>query len=139
VLPLIKDVAAEGVHMGVSDAVREAVEKVAELVAERPEGISLRELAEALRIDKSSASRRVRTARREDYLRNLEERRGQPMRLVVGDPLPEIADLLPSPESVLHCCACCTGSEDDAAELDVDNGFGSTEPMARQLLNQDTA
>ena len=31
------------------------------------------------------------------YVRNLEDKRGKPGRWVIGDPLPEAADLLPDP------------------------------------------
>jgi hypothetical protein len=40
-------------------------------------------------LDKSAVSRRVADAIDRGYLRNLEDKKGRPARLVMGDPLPE--------------------------------------------------
>jgi hypothetical protein len=61
------------------------------------EGIQLRPLAEKLNLDKSNVSRRLAQAADGGYVRNLEDKRGKPGRWVIGDPLPEAADLLPDP------------------------------------------
>ena len=86
---------AEGVGATVSAPVRETVEAVDALKS--PCGVMARELANYLRLDKSNVSRRLRVAADDSYLRNLEDKRGKPGRWVVGDPLPESADLLPDP------------------------------------------
>lgn len=80
---------------------------------------SLPAIAEALGLDKSAASRRVRVAIDRGYLRNLEERRGRPSRIVLGDPLPADVQILPEPE-VLQCCSASPG---DRAEPP-DEGYG---------------
>jgi Domain of unknown function (DUF3854) len=92
---LVADVMAEGVGATVSETVRETVEAVAAIAP--TEGIQLRPLAERLNLDKSNVSRRLAMAADGGYVRNLEEKRGKPGRWVVGDPLPEAADLLPGP------------------------------------------
>ena len=48
-------------------------------------------------------SRRVSAAVDAGFLRNLEDRKGKPARLVSGDPLPEEIELLPKAEQ-LHGC-----------------------------------
>ena len=53
-----------------------------------------------LGIDKSSASRRVRQAIKAGYLINEEGTRGKPMRLRIGDPMPEEVQVLPTPEQL---------------------------------------
>ena len=55
-------------------------------------------LAEELKLDRSAALRRARTAIDRGYLKNLEDRRGRPARLVSGDPLPEEVEVLPTVE-----------------------------------------
>jgi len=75
--------------------VRETVEAVTAIAP--PTGIELRPLADKLNLDKSNVSRRLARAADGGYVRNLEDKRGKPGRWVVGDPLPEAADLLPNP------------------------------------------
>ena len=49
---------------------------------------------------KSSASRRAKDAIKRGYLNNLEDKRGRPARLVLGDPLPDDVEVLPTPENL---------------------------------------
>ena len=66
-------------------------------------------VAKALKLDVSAGQRRVRTAIGKGFVRNLEDRRGRPARLVLGDPLPEDRQLLPSPEGLQVCSASAGG------------------------------
>ena len=61
---------------------------------------SLATVRKNLGIDKSSASRRVRQAIKAGYLINEEGTRGKPMRLRIGDPMPEEVQVLPTPEQL---------------------------------------
>ena len=61
---------------------------------------SLATVRKILGIDKSSASRRVRPAIKAGYLINEEGTRGKPMRLRIGDPMPEEVKVLPTPEQL---------------------------------------
>jgi hypothetical protein len=99
---LVADLLAECVEATVPTTVRETVEAV---VAADGEAVSLAQLAATLKLDKSAASRRWREARRRGYLKNLEDKRGKPARIVVDEPLPEDVELLPSPELVAECCS----------------------------------
>jgi hypothetical protein len=71
----------------------EAVEQAAGRV-----GAALPALAAIMKVDKSSAQRRARQAASLGYIKNLEERRGQPARYVMGEPLPERLTILPTPQ-----------------------------------------
>jgi hypothetical protein len=102
---LVADLLAEGVERTVPEDVRETVEAVARLDAAKGEGVSVAALAQALDLDKASASRRWNAARRRGYLRNLEERRGRPARLVADEPLPDDVELLPPVDLLADCCA----------------------------------
>lgn len=95
---LVGDLIGEASEVSVTPRVRETVAAVQELVNAGAEDISLRELAQVVNVDKATISRRVRAAVAAGYLRNLEERRGRPARIVLADPLPDPAELLPSPE-----------------------------------------
>ncbi len=105
VYALVIDPISEGVEATVSETVRETVGAVAELTG-RVEGaaVSITQLAAHLDMDKSSVSRRVYVTRGLGYLVNLQEKRGRPAMLALGDPLPEEAPVLPSPESLADCC-----------------------------------
>ncbi len=103
---LVADLVAEGVEVSVSAATRETVEAVQEL---RPAGggeVTVAAVARKLKLDESTAWRRVRVALNKGYLQNLEEQRGRPARLALGEPLPEPLDLLPDPEALAEPEGC---------------------------------
>jgi len=70
-------------------------------------GVPSKQIEQRLQIDKATVSRRVKRARDRGFLVNLEEKKGRPMRLVVGDPLPDDLSILPNPELLMEE-ACCT-------------------------------
>jgi hypothetical protein len=89
---LVAGLVSEGVEATVPATIRETVEKLTLIYAEDSEPVTIVKLAEEVKLDKSSTWRRVRTAIDRGYLKNLEDRKGRPAKLVPGDPLPaEIA------------------------------------------------
>jgi len=102
---LVGDLVAEGVEATVSATVRETVEVIERLVDESDDdAVSLTQIAAELKLDKSAASRRVRSATFKGYVKNLEDRKGRPGRYLTGEPLPEDVAVLPTVEEVLHRC-----------------------------------
>jgi hypothetical protein len=102
---LVGDLVAEGVEATVSKTVRETVEVIERLVDESDDdAVSLTQIAAELKLDKSAASRRVRSATFKGYVKNLEDRKGRPGRYLTGEPLPEDVVVLPTVEEVLHRC-----------------------------------
>jgi ribosomal protein L17 len=102
---LVGDLVAEGVEATVSATVRETVEVIERLVDESDDdAVSLTQIAAELKLDKSAASRRVRSATFKGYVKNLEDRKGRPGRYLTGEPLPEDVVVLPTVEEVLHRC-----------------------------------
>ena len=99
---------AEGVEATVSPAVRETVGAVGNLIIDGREYVSLAELMAELMLDRSVVSRRVALARDRGYLRNLESKRGKSARLVLGDPLPENVEILPSPAALVKVLQRCS-------------------------------
>jgi hypothetical protein len=100
---LVADLVSEGVEATVRATVRETVEKLALLCADESEPVTIVRLAEDLKLYKSAAWRRVRAAMDRGYIKNLEERKGRPAQLVLGDPLPDDIEILPTVER-LHGC-----------------------------------
>ena len=101
VYELVIDVVSEGVDATVSETVRETVEAVQNLSEFRGnKPVNLSQLADHMKLHKSAVSRRVSVAKDRGYLVDLEDRRGKPSQLVMGDPLPEDKPVLPSPESL---------------------------------------
>lgn len=98
---LISDVISIGVGATISAVVRETVAAVEELASDK--GVTARTIGEYLGLDKSAASRRLRTAADDDYIRNLEDRRGRPGRWILGSPLPEEIRILPDKEELVGC------------------------------------
>jgi hypothetical protein len=100
VYDLVIDTVAQGVQATVDTRIRDTVEVVKELDTPKDPGVGLTPIAKALGIDKSAASRRVRVAIEEGYLINLEDRKGRPARITLGDPLPEERPVLPHPDAL---------------------------------------
>jgi hypothetical protein len=110
---LVCDLVSEGVEATVPGTLRETVQAVRELLdAQVPgqPGVSVTQLAQRLALDKAAASRRQKVACDRGYLRNLETQRGKPARLVLGDPLPDDLEILPTPEQVAERAALTTVS-----------------------------
>jgi hypothetical protein len=106
---LVADLVAEGAEVTIKPEVRETVAAVATLLADGREEVRQDDIKNVLHLDKSVVSRRVAAAMDAGLLRNREDRKGRPARLVLGDPLPEEIEILPRPER-LHGC---TGAEGD--------------------------
>jgi hypothetical protein len=101
---LVSDLIAEGVEAAVSPTVKETVHSVANILDGLVTETTVTDVARGLKLDRSSALRRVRTALDLGYLHNLEDRRGRPARLQLGSALPQDADLLPT-VARLHGCS----------------------------------
>lgn len=120
---LVHDLIATGLRASVSSTTRETVAAVRSLECESKyqDGVPLYAVSERLRIDKSSASRRVDAALTAGYLINEEDRKGLPFRLKLGEPLPDEIDVLPNPDTlVAKCCGVVPiggkgGEREDAA------------------------
>ena len=100
---LVADLVSEGIEATVPQTVRETAGALGRLHAEQSEPVTIAALAEELELDKSAAWRRVRTAMDRGYLKNLEDRKGRPARLVPGDALPDDIEILPAPERLQGC------------------------------------
>ena len=119
---LVAHIVSRGVQMTVPATMRETGQAVAKLQQERRKrqvgnpgkamgGASLMDVANILHLNRSTVSRRVNACLEEGYLVNRETKRGQPFRLVVGDPLPEDSVVLPTPESLAKSCSLAGDSE----------------------------
>jgi hypothetical protein len=114
---LVADLVAEGAEVTIKPEVRETIRAVQAVqvrlkdddnpAPEQPP-VTQAELRKALKLDKSVVSRRVAAALDAGLLRNLEERKGRPAKLVLGDALPDEIELLPTPER-LHGCTVAGG------------------------------
>lgn len=91
---LVADLIAEGVGATVPPSVQEAVEAVRDLDL-AGEGVTVKAVADRLKLDRSATQRRIQAARERGYLVNLEDKRGRPARYIPGDALPDEVELLP--------------------------------------------
>ena len=98
---LVYDLIAEAGEVSVPAAIRETVAAVTRLAPkESGREVTAVEIAQALQLDKSAASRRVRAALQRGYLANQETHRGRPARIVLDAPLPEDVVVLPELETL---------------------------------------
>jgi hypothetical protein len=100
---LVVDSLAEGIGATVSTSVRETVGAVEKLIQEGSEYSTIAQVAQALNLDRSATSRRVNAAIEKGYLANIEEKKGKPKRIIIGDLLPEEIAVLPPPEKLGVC------------------------------------
>jgi hypothetical protein len=102
---LVADLVSEGVEATVQPIVRQTVEAVSRLLREGDEeSVTAKALGHELGLEKGPTSRRVRLALDAGYLRNLEDRRGKPARLVLGDPMPKDLQILPTAGELAREC-----------------------------------
>ena len=107
---LVDGLISDGIGATVTPQTRETVGAVADLLGDHEDGVPLTALERTLGLDRSVVSRRVRVARERGYLRNLEDRRGKPARIVLDEPLPEDIQILPDPELLEGCCSVASSS-----------------------------
>jgi hypothetical protein len=107
---LVADLVAEGAGVSIKPAVKETVGVVKNLLTDGRAEVTQAEIGRVLKLDKSVVSRRVSAAQDAGLLRNLEDRKGRPARLVLGEPLPEPIDILPEPDR-LHGCTVDRGDK----------------------------
>ena len=109
---LVSDLVSEGIEATVPKSVREAVHAVARLHSqEDAQPVAVLQVAKELKLDRTAASRRVRSAKDRGLLRDLEDNPRKPSRLVPGDPLPEDLEILPKAEDVQAYKACTRADE----------------------------
>lgn len=103
VAELIGGIVAEASGVSIQKEVQETIEAVTTATAglASDEGATADKIAKLLRLDRSSAWRRLRVAMNKGFIVNLETRRGQPGRYRLTDQEVEAEELLPSPEALL--------------------------------------
>lgn len=114
---LVADLVSDQIGATVPATMRETVDTVASLTGDDGE-TTFSAVAKQLKLDLSAGQRRVRSAISKGYVRNLEDRRGRPARLVLGDPLPGDIELLPTPERLQPCSAPAVGKKPPPPSLE---------------------
>jgi hypothetical protein len=131
---LVADLVSEGIEATVPKSVREAVHAVARLHAQEDLPVTVVQVAKELELDRSAASRRIRSAKDRGLLRDLEDNPRKPSRLVPADPLPEDLDILPDPQRLQAYKACTRADESEGIHTplppqnDPQEGGGGTYP-----------
>lgn len=121
---LVFDFISEGIGAMVSEAIRETVVAVEKVIKGGCAHATVAQVAQALNLDRSAALRRINTAIEKGYLVNTEKKRGINKKIVIGDPLPEEVEVLPSPEK-LGVCSCAVVQEGvDIPSLPLGSEFG---------------
>jgi hypothetical protein len=115
---LVADIIAEGVEATVKPTIRETVAAVEKILIEKKvaeddeEWATNKALSKELNIDRAAAWRRARAALNLGYLDNLEDRKGRPLRLVLGETMPEDEQILPTPEELRGLSKGCAVDRD---------------------------
>jgi hypothetical protein len=110
---LVAELIADGVEASVSPTVRETVSVIRELIDGGLSEVQVVAAARVLKLDKATTWRRVHAALDHGYLKNLEDRKGRPARLVLGDSMPEDTPILPNVEALRERLHGCSGNAGD--------------------------
>jgi len=100
---LLLDLFSATASGGVTALIRETVQAIVDLT-DGSVGVTVKEVGAKMGVAKDTAWHRVQRALSLGYLGNLESRRGQPAKLVPGDPLPESRPALPTVEELMCMC-----------------------------------
>ncbi len=97
---LVADLMSDAVGTTVKATVRQTVEAIRQLTT--PRGVTVKQLADHLQLERSAAQYRVQAARDGGFIVNIEDRRGMPARYTLDNPLPAEVALLPEaiPEDI---------------------------------------
>lgn len=95
---LVSKLITRATEDNVPQTVRETVTAVKEILLKKKDssGVSIRELADKLKLDKGPASKRVKTAADMGFLKNLEVKKGVPAKLVIIKSLRKDGAILPT-------------------------------------------
>jgi hypothetical protein len=104
---LASDLIGEWSEIKVSETVRETVKTVEALSSIGQ--VTVSRVAKVLKLDKSAALRRVRQAIKLGYVVNLEGHKERPAWLILGEPLPNDQQILPSPDRVAQVAGAVNG------------------------------
>jgi hypothetical protein len=103
VLPLLGDLLATTAEVKVRAAIADTIEAVKDKQPTNKKfGATAREVANALKIDRTAAWRRLRQAEDSGFVVNVEERRGHPGQYRTTDESLPDADMLPTAEQLRH-------------------------------------
>src|SRR5215210_6723078 len=122
---LVDDLISEGIEATVPESVREVVEAAVQLYEDEDEPVTTAALARELELDRTAASRRVRSAKDRGYLRHLEDNPRKPSCIIPGDPLPEELEILPAPEVLAEACTRAVQTEGINNLLSPETGEGA--------------
>ncbi|MCH8993427.1 MAG: DUF3854 domain-containing protein [Chloroflexi bacterium] len=120
---------------GVTPSMRATVEAVRSLYDGEP--LTVKQVADHLKLPKNTALYRVRAAGAGGYVVNQETRKGQPAKLVLGDPLPEERPALPEPVDLEGAPAPSLPETTRPAEpAPSDRSYGESEGAVRRAVQQ---
>jgi hypothetical protein len=110
VAALMGGLVAEASGAGITKKLQETIDAVARETADLPptEGVAAAKIGKLLRLDKSSAWRRLNNATFQGFVVNLETRRGQPGRYRLTGQEVEFEELLPPPGALVDPYFCGT-------------------------------
>jgi len=102
VYDLVYDTLNEASEASVPPTVRGIVRAAEKLLAGKLENVSVsyHQLEEVLHLDNSAVSRRVKSAINLGYLENLEDKKGKPARIILGEKMPDDVAVLPHPDEI---------------------------------------
>jgi len=95
---LVDDLISEGIEATVPQSVREVVEAAVQLHEEEDEPVTTAALARELELDRTAASRRVRSAKDRGYLRDLEDNPANPLASSLAITYPKNWQFCPLPK-----------------------------------------
>lgn len=100
---LVADLVGDSIGATVTKEQKETIEALKDVIQSGKDNANVTDIAALLKLDKSTALRRVNVVIEKGFIKNLEDHKGREARLVLDDPLPDRVDVLPDVERLQGC------------------------------------
>ena len=102
VYELVNDPIAKSIANSIPDSIKSIVNAVKILTVDsgQQESVSVTEIAQFLSVNKATVSRNLKAAGKQNYLKNLEFRKGVEAKWVLGKPISDETKVLPTPDEL---------------------------------------
>ena len=104
---LVHDVISQGVEATVPEEVRVVVETVQQIVDQKGHATT-QEVAQHTRLDRQAAQRRLKQAEKSGFAVNDNPGKGKKAKYIIGDPMPEDMEIIPSPSRLREYLQTCS-------------------------------
>lgn len=114
---LVHDIISQGVEATVPEEVRVVVETVQQIVDQKGHATT-QEVAKHTHLDRQAAKRRLKQAEKSGFVLNDNPGKGKTAKYIIGDPMPEDMEIIPSPSRLREYLQTCSLGQTCDSKID---------------------